>query len=689
MKIAKSILLLLLVFTIVNCSNSEDEKNNSNPDSNFTENFGNLANRDFIGQIVDENNQALEGVEVKIGSISKITDSKGVFVIKNAAVYEKFAYITAKKSGFINGSRTIVPNTGINTIKIMMLSATVQATVASGTASNVALSNGSKVTFDGNFKTESGTAYSGSVKVMMHHLDPSDSTTKDKMPGSLMAQNATGSQRILETYGMMNVELQDTSGNKLQIANPTSIEMPISSSQALTAPSTIPLWYFDETAGYWKEEGTATKVGNKYVGTVNHFSWWNCDAPFPTVSLGITVVNSNQVPMAGVRVELVRNNQNGGWNVPGYTNVVGQVSGLVPSNETLTMNIYSNNSVCASQSIYTQQIGPFSSNTALPIVVVPVSSVITTLVQGTLTNCSNASVTNGYVWLQTAGQFLFTQVTNGSFSFTVLNCTSAATSFTLQGFDYDGMKSTTQQTGTLNNQTVALGVLQACTTTNNPTGEFGDIDQNVYTYLPIGQQTWMQQNLNVSRYTDGTPIPQVTDPTQWASLTTGAWCYYNNDPANGAVYGKLYNWYAVAGIYDAASAANPALRKKLAPTGWHIPSDGEWSNLINCLDPNADGDFSNIAGSKMKSTGTIQAGTGLWQSPNTDATNESGFTGLPAGYRNGNGAFYGIGSYGDWWSSSEYSTADAWSRLLYYNNGYAYSYLYGKNYGFSLRCLRD
>ena len=91
----------------------------------------------------------------------------------------------------------------------------------------------------------------------------------------------------------------------------------------------------------------------------------------------------------------------------------------------------------------------------------------------------------------------------------------------------------------------------------------------------------------------------------------------------------------------------------------------------------------------MKSTGTIQAGTGLWQSPNTDATNESGFTGLPAGYRNGNGAFYGIGSYGDWWSSSEYSTADAWSRLLYYNNGYAYSYLYGKNYGFSLRCLRD
>jgi len=681
MKIAKSILALLLTFSLVNCSKSEDGNNNSNPDSNFTENFGNFANRNFIGQIINENSQPIEGVEIKIGSITKYTDSKGVFVIKDAEVYEKFAYITAKKAGFINGSRTVVPNSESNTIKIMMLTATVQATVVSGTASNVVLSNGTKVAFDGTFKTEAGAAYSGSVKVMMHHLDPSDATTRDKMPGSLMAQNATGSQRTLETYGMLNIELQDASGNKLQIANPTSIEMPISSSQAATAPSTIPLWYFDETAGYWKEEGSATKVGNKYIGTVNHFSWWNCDAQFPTVSLGITVVNSNQVPMAGVRVELVRNNQNGGWNVPGYTNVVGQVSGLIPANEILTMKIYSNNSVCASQSIYTQQIGPFSSNTALPIVVIPASSLNTTIVQGTLTNCSNASVTNGYVWLQTAGQFLYTQVTNGSFSFTVLNCSSAATSFTLQGFDLDTMKLTTQQTGILNNQTVSLGVLQACTTTNNPTGEFLDIDQNLYTYLPIGQQTWMQQNLNVSRYRDGTPIPQVTDPTQWANLTTGAWCYYNNTTANGTTYGKLYNYYAVAGIYDAASLVNESLRKKLAPTGWHIPSDAEWTVLSTYLGGET------IAGGKMKSIGA----TSLWTSPNTGATNSSGFTGLPGGSRTiDGGIFLGIGSSACWWSSTEINGINIWNRSLsssvtnIYRNNFHY-----KADGQSVRCVRD
>jgi uncharacterized protein (TIGR02145 family) len=676
MKIAKSILVLLLVFSIVNCSKSEDSNNNSN--SNFTENFGNVTNRDFIGQIVDENNQALEGVEIKIGAISKFTDSKGVFVIKNAEVYEKFAYITAKKSGYINGSRTVVPNSGSNTIKIMMLSATVQATVASGTVSNVTLSNGTKVTFDGNFKTVSGASYSGSVKVMMHHLDPADARISDKMPGSLMGENNSGAQRALETYGMLNIELQDTNGNKLQIVNPSSIEMPISSLQAATAPSTIPLWYFDETAGYWKEEGSASKIGNKYVGSVSHFSWWNCDAQFPTITLGITVVNSNQVPMANVRVEIVRTGNAYGRN--GYTNAVGQVSGLVPANETLTMKIYSNNSVCASQTIYTQQIGPFSSNTALPFVVVPAATLNTTIVQGSLMNCNQANVTNGYVWLQTAGHFLFTQVTNGAFSFTVLNCSSAATSFTLQGFDLDTMKLTTQQIGTLNNQIVSLGVLQACITTNNPTGEFGDIDQNWYTYLSIGQQTWMQQNLKVSRYTDGTVIPQVTDPVAWTNLTTGAWCYYNNDSATGETYGKLYNWYAVAGIYDAASLANPSLRKKLAPTGWHIPSDIEWTTLTTFLGGES------VAGGKMKSTGTT-----LWASPNQGATNSSGFTGLPGGNRTiDGGIFIGIGSNACWWSSTESNGTNIWNRSLSYSvtNIYRNGFYY-KADGQSVRCVRD
>lgn len=164
---------------------------------------------------------------------------------------------------------------------------------------------------------------------------------------------------------------------------------------------------------------------------------------------------------------------------------------------------------------------------------------------------------------------------------------------------------------------------------NIPGPNATDIDGNTYQSVTNCGLTFTKTNLNVSKYSDGTLIPQVTDPTQWANLTTGAWCYINNTTANGTTYGKLYNWYAVVGIYDAASAVNPALRKKLSPTGWHVPTDAEWTQLTDCLGGEP------VAGGKMKSTGTS-----LWQSPNTAATNESGFSGLPGGYRSGFGTFW-------------------------------------------------
>lgn len=213
---------------------------------------------------------------------------------------------------------------------------------------------------------------------------------------------------------------------------------------------------------------------------------------------------------------------------------------------------------------------------------------------------------------------------------------------------------------------------------NIPGPNVTDMEGNTYQSVTNCGLTFTKQNLNVSTYSDGTPIPQVTDPTAWANLTTGAWCYYNNDAANGTTYGKLYNWYAAAGIYDAASLVNPALRKKLAPTGWHVPTDAEWTTLTTCLGGES------VAGGKMKETGTAH-----WNSPNTDATNSSGFTGLPGGYRFDNGTFLGIGDYGHWWSSSEYGTTTAWYRTLnFWNGGVDRSWNYAV-YGFSVRCLRD
>ena len=205
-----------------------------------------------------------------------------------------------------------------------------------------------------------------------------------------------------------------------------------------------------------------------------------------------------------------------------------------------------------------------------------------------------------------------------------------------------------------------------------------DIDGNSYGIVKICDQTWMQKNLNVSRYRNGDIIPQVSNPSDWASLTTGAWCWYNNDSATyGSVYGRLYNWYAVN---------DP---RGLAPEGWHVSSDGEWNVLVKCLDTNADtssiGGFQNtIAGGALK-----EAGTSHWLSPNTGANNSSGFTALPGGSRGNDGGFYYAAQNGKWWTSTKNDNENSRYRFLNYINIEILRASYQKFLGFSVRCVKD
>ncbi|MCB9075004.1 MAG: fibrobacter succinogenes major paralogous domain-containing protein [Chitinophagales bacterium] len=218
----------------------------------------------------------------------------------------------------------------------------------------------------------------------------------------------------------------------------------------------------------------------------------------------------------------------------------------------------------------------------------------------------------------------------------------------------------------------------------NPSLTYGsvtDIEGNKYATIQIGYQIWMAENLRTTKYNDGTAIPNVTDNTAWKNLTTGAYTVYNFSPENEAIYGKLYNWYAVN-------------TGKLCPQGWHIPTEAEWTQLNTYLGSNA--------GKKMKSTGYKIDSTGLWEyGGNYEGTNESGFTGLPGGYRSNSGSFYLNGSYGFFWSSTEtgnknnskwlrlssgqnsapIGTADGWS-----NGG---SSSYNQRDGYSCRCVKD
>jgi uncharacterized protein (TIGR02145 family) len=220
--------------------------------------------------------------------------------------------------------------------------------------------------------------------------------------------------------------------------------------------------------------------------------------------------------------------------------------------------------------------------------------------------------------------------------------------------------------------------MPAWTTLQSGSNSVTDIDGNTYQTVTIGNQVWMKENLKTSKYRNGDVIAEVSDSAQWAAIwnngnPTGqaAWCYYNNDAANNTTYGKLYNWYVVA---------DP---RGLCPAGWHVPTAGEWNILETFLGGN------NLAGGKMKSMGTIEAGTGFWYSPNIGATNSSGYSGLPGGCRNKGGSFSIFGYEGYWWGSNELLPTTAGGFNLIFDGGNSLKYASAKSWGLSVRCLRD
>jgi uncharacterized protein (TIGR02145 family) len=202
------------------------------------------------------------------------------------------------------------------------------------------------------------------------------------------------------------------------------------------------------------------------------------------------------------------------------------------------------------------------------------------------------------------------------------------------------------------------------TTPPTPVVTITDFDGNVYPTITIGTQVWMAANLKTTHYRNGTSIPQVSDSTEWSGLTTPASCYLDNNADKLITYGRLYNWLAVTDSNN------------IAPTGWHVPTDAEWSILETFLGTGP--------GGKMKTTGTS-----LWLGPNAGASNSSGFSGLPGGDRSYNGLYHYEGMYGCFWSTTESSAANAWEHVITYTSANVTRMEYSKNLGLSVRCVKD
>ena len=533
-------LILILLFSLLTATSCQEDDAISPTDQqqqeyipdSFSEYFGNQISRDFIGNVMDTNRDPIEGATISIGNQTATTDNNGVFIINNATVNERFGYIKAEKPGYIHASRSVVPSNGTNKVTIMMLEATIVGSVNSGTPGTVTASDGSSVSFDGNFVKEDGSSYSGSVDVIMHHLDPADTDMPMQMPGMLYAENENGAERMLQTLGMLVVELRGSGGEDLNLAEgaTSEIQIPVDASLMGMAPATIPLWYFDETNGYWKEEGIATLQGNMYVGNVSHFSFWNCDIPAEAITLCVTTVDDDNSPLNNLQVSITSTTFGTTY---GYTNDNGEVCGYVPSNESLILNVYSYD-LCGDSPLHTETIGPFNTDSSITVVVPDNPDIIQETVTGTFNTCNGDPVSNGYVQLTYGNQTFTDAVSDGTFEINLIRCEEDNT-FIISGSDYTNIQTTDGIAYTFTTPTTDIGTISAC----NAVTEFIE-------YTIDGEESVLIfENIGAYFYTEGQGQTAGPSLDIFANTPNQESCFYLygilNDPEYLGTYDSL-NW---------------------------------------------------------------------------------------------------------------------------------------------------
>jgi hypothetical protein len=456
------ILLISVSFLAFNCQKEVQYAGpgSPGPGSNNTEPITSTLQ----GNVINEAGQPAIGVTIKVGSKTAITNARGYFRIANASLDKSASLVTAEKAGYFKAYRTFGATSGVNQVTIQLIKKTSSGTVSATAGGTVALSNGSKIALPANgIVKASGGSYTGNVNVYAAYIDPSSPDIVKLIPGSFLANDKDNKRVILTSYGMLAVELESSSGEKLQIAagKTATLTTAIPSSLQASAPATISLWYVDEQTGIWKEEGTATKNGTNYVGEVKHFTYWNCDVSGPTVTLSATFKTQDGLPLA--YAEIIIKPSSSYASAHGYTDSLGQINGPVPANRDLVLEVVS---PCYTP-MYTQNIGPFSSNASLGTITVNTNPSIVT-VQGRLLNCGGSPVSNGFAVINYNNIIRYTSVsgTNGEFATTFTTCAGMPTTCEIYGVDAGA-----QQAGATVNVTVAspvtnAGNLTACGTSS-------------------------------------------------------------------------------------------------------------------------------------------------------------------------------------------------------------------------------
>ena len=454
--------LLILSFFII-FSSCQKEIKSDNPGTtpvsaiNPTTVKGNLA-----GKVVDENNKAVSGATVKAGSNITTTDHRGLFRFDNIQL-DKFAtMVSVEKNGYFNGIRTFSATANsTNFVKLKLLPKTLSGNIDAATGGSVSLPDHSKISISAGSVIVKSTnqIYTGGIKIFTAVIDPTSADIAQIVPGSFQAINANSNRVTLKSFGMIAVKLEGSNGEALQIAagKTARLRITIPSSLQSDAPATIPFWYLNETDGLWKQEGNAVKSGNYYDGDVSHFSFWNSDIDIPSVYLEFSLQTSKGfLPFTTVKITRI----NGGGSAYSNSDSAGHVSGLVPLNEKLKLEILNS----CNQVIFQQNIGPFVQSKNIGAITISIPAGNTLQITGSVVDCNNQPVKNGAVNIYYEGILFTRSVVNGNFSTILTSCSYNNTVAEIAAVDFTGRQQGNKINFNTGNGIINTGSLSACGT---------------------------------------------------------------------------------------------------------------------------------------------------------------------------------------------------------------------------------
>ena len=320
------------------------------------------------GIITDLNNTPVGNATVTGGTDTSITDANGKFFLTKVQFISDSVVMKVTKEGYFQGSKSFPStNNKVNDVKIQLIPKPAPATISASSGGEVSITGGGSISFTGGFVTAStGNPYTGDVFVSTVYLNSTDQNFSESVPGILTGANASNQQGILQSFGVIAVELNDASGNKLQLAQgvKAAVRLPIPPDLQGDAPSSIPLWYFDESKGWWNREGTATRVGNDYVGEVSHLSFWSVgNIAGAMINLRLIVTIDTGFVYRNKLVTITRSDST---STNGYTDSTGTVDGSVPANEELLVQVFND----CGKNVFADYIGPFSSDASVNVHVV-------------------------------------------------------------------------------------------------------------------------------------------------------------------------------------------------------------------------------------------------------------------------------------------------------------------------------